>query len=223
MALVNRQKTQNYLLEWIEKLFPGTGNQARMAAQFNRMTDRQFDDYMARLEARTETLRVTLPNFKGMSIDKDLMRTASVALGRPIWQKLHLSDNATGMIYETPKPYPVLLLPLRAQEQILDKKKNIPKDNKHIDDLSAQVTGKSKASKLSNPELQMVFAQKMDKTIIEMLKFRGGDLDAMRAMNKMIAETGNFRQSFYPMDRSRPKSVETASTLMFGMHLNNNF
>jgi len=238
MPSVNRTKTEKYILDQLEKLFPGTGNTEATAAFFKSMNDRDFDRYMQALEKgfkregeygleendiRPTTLRICIPNFTGKMIDVKRMLDASTRLGRPLRQKLILTDNATGTLYETPKEYLCLLLPLRGQEQLLDKKKNIPKDNKHVDDLSGQVTSESQASKLSYPELQMIYAQNMHHSITELLKFRGGDLEAMRAMNKIIAETGSFRQESYPMESTRPKSVETASTMLTGQHYMNNF
>ncbi|WP_201285368.1 hypothetical protein, partial [Klebsiella pneumoniae] len=86
--------------------------------------------------------------------------------------------------------YLVIDVPLRRQVQLLQSKATIPENNKHIDDLSGQSTGPSKGSKISFPELQVLFAQGLDSTITELIQFRGGDAKAFNAMNRAIIENG---------------------------------
>lgn len=65
--------------------------------------------------------------------------------GSSLMEQIHMVDFETGQKFLTPIEYPILRLPLRIQQQKLQKKMSVPKDNKHVDDLTGQPTTESKA------------------------------------------------------------------------------
>lgn len=132
-----------------------------------------------------------------------------------------MTDPTTGEVYRTPVKYLVIDVPLRRQVQLLQSKATIPENNKHIDELSGQSTGPSKGSKISFPELQVLFAQGLDSTITELIKFRGGDAKAFNAMNRAIIENGGVSIDYLSQFNTKVKSVTTLSTLLKTIHLDN--
>jgi hypothetical protein len=115
----------------------------------------------------------------------------------------------------------VVDLVLRRQAQLLVKKISIPEDNKSVDDFTGQPTGKSKGSKISYPETQILAALNLDNNLTELLKFRGGDVKGFDAMNNSISKTGGVSLASIEKLGTRVKSTETLHTLLTCMHIGN--
>ena len=113
----------------------------------------------------------------------------------------------------------VIDLPLRRQAQLLIKKISIPEDSKTVDDYTGQPTGKSKGSKLSYPEVQVLAALNLDQSLIELMKYRGGDEKGFDAMNRSIARTGGVRMDMIESLGTITKSTETLQTMLTCMHI----
>lgn len=217
----NRKAATEFILKYIEKLLPGSPNKQRYEELFATMSDKQFDSYMKQLKSGEINLSIISPNLTNDRLD--LKRNLKIAeeLNHEFFQKLVLTDPTTGMTYLTPVKYMVVDLPVRRQVQLLQKKVTIPENNKHVDELSGQSTGASKGSKISFPELQVLFAQNLESTITELIKFRGGDTKGFNAMNRSIYETGGVSIEHLAQTGTKVKSVTTLSTLLKAMHLDN--
>lgn len=217
----NRKAATDMILKYIEKILPGSPNTAFYAKRLPEMTDREFDQFMKNLEDGTEILTIKTPNLSKQKLD--LQRNLAIAkeLGHDFFQYLILTDPTTGEVYKTPVKYLVIDVPLRRQVQLLQSKATIPENNKHIDELSGQSTGPSKGSKISFPELQVLFAQGLDATITELIKFRGGDAKAFNAMNRAIIENGGVSIEYLSQFNTKVKSVTTLATLLKTIHLDN--
>lgn len=217
----NRKAASDFILKYIDKLLPGSQNRARYEALFAGMSDKQFDDFMKQIESGEVQLSIMAPNLDKTRLNLQRNLKISDELGHNFFQKLKLTDPTTGMTYLTPIKYMVVDLPVRRQVQLLQKKVTIPENNKHVDEMSGQSTGSSKGSKISFPELQVLFAQNLDSTITELIKFRGGDTDGFNAMNRAIYETGGVSIDNLSKTGTKVKSVTTLSTLLKAMHLDN--
>ncbi|MNQ14383.1 hypothetical protein D3C85_273320 [compost metagenome] len=217
----NRKAATDMILKYIEKILPGSPNTAFYAKRLAEMSDGEFDKFMRNLEDGTEILTIKTPNLSKQKLD--LQRNLAIAkeLGHDFFQYLILTDPTTGEVYKTPVKYLVIDVPLRRQVQLLQSKATIPENNKHIDELSGQSTGPSKGSKISFPELQVLFAQGLDATITELIKFRGGDAKAFNAMNRAIIENGGVSIEYLAQFNTKVKSVTTLSTLLKTIHLDN--
>jgi len=217
----NRKAATEFILKYIDKLLPGNPNRARYEEMFTAMSDRQFDQFMQQLESGEVNLSIISPNLTKDRLDLERNLKIAKELNHEFFQRLVLTDPTTGMTYLTPIRYMVVDLPVRRQVQLLQKKVSIPENNKHVDDLSGQATGASKGSKISFPELQVLFAQNLDYTITELIKFRGGDAKGFNAMNRSIYETGGASIEHLGQAGTKVKSVTTLSTLLKAMHLDN--
>jgi hypothetical protein len=217
----NRKAATDMILKYIEKILPGSPNTAFYVKRLAEMSDAEFDRFMKNLEDGTEILTIKTPNLSKQKLD--LQRNLAIAkeLGHDFFQYLILTDPTTGEVYKTPVKYLVIDVPLRRQVQLLQSKATIPENNKHIDELSGQSTGPSKGSKISFPELQVLFAQGLDATITELIKFRGGDAKAFNAMNRAIIENGGVSIEYLAQFNTKVKSVTTLSTLLKTIHLDN--
>lgn len=218
----NRKAATKELLKYIDKLLPGGENVKIYEEQLAKLTDAQFDAYMTKLESGEETLFLVAPNLSKNRLSVDRNLEIAKELNHNFFERLWLTDPHTGTTYLTPVPYLVVDLPLRRQAQLLNKKISIPDNNSHIDEMTGQATGPSKGSKLSFPELQTLYAQGLDRTIEELIKFRGGDTEAFRQMNAEMIDKGSVSLDALIDKGTRVKSTETLNILLKAMHFDNN-
>ena len=113
-------------------------------------------------------------------------------------------------------------LHIRRQAQTLDTKISVASDDNQIDELTDQVTGDSKGSSISYPEVQMLDAQGLHHTLNELLAVRGGNLEAWRMMKNGLIKYGSFSQEELKHLDSRAKVNETFAKILEGMHIRNN-
>lgn len=219
--MANRKAATDMILRYIDKILPGSPNTEFYRTSLAAMSDKQFGDFMSRLESGEETLTINVPNLGKWKLDLERNLAIAKELGHEFFEHLLLTDPTTGEVYETPVKYLVIDVPLRRQVQLLESKSTIPENNKHIDELSGQSTGPSKGSKISFPELQVLFAQGLDSTITELIKFRGGDSKAFNAMNRSIIDTGSVNMEYLSQFGTKVKSVTTLSVLLKTIHLDN--
>lgn len=215
----DRKKTEAFIVKAIEEILPKGGNKAYYEDRFASMSDKQFDQFMIHLRDGG-SLHITAPNAQEASLDIERNLALLDKYKRKIFHHIELSD-ADGNRYITPIPYMVVDLPVRRQEQSLTKKISVSEDNKRVDELSGQTTGDSKGSRISFPQVQMLYAQGADESVREFMKFRGGDEAAFRHMEQMLSETGEVDLDAIP-DEGEVRSTQTLRAFLKGMHLDNN-
>ena len=194
------------------------------------MSDREFDSYMKSLLPHSEeeaTRQEIIPYFAanltgapGINVENNFRIAEEI--GHKFYQRIWIEDPETGQELLTPHEHLKIDMPCRRQAQLLIKKSSIPQDGKTIDDLSGQVTGDSKGSKLSFPELQANASQKLDSAILEKIKIRGGDEVAYREFERIMIAHGSVSQEEVMNLGSKVKSTKTVANLLRGMLLGNN-
>lgn len=215
----NRAKAQAFLLENIDSILPDGKNKAIYARLFSEMSDKQFDDFMKKLEDGSVKLAITAPNLADVKLSVERNVQLAEKLGHSFFERIWMKDSDDTPAYLTPIPYMVIDLPVRRQAQLLVKKISIPENNKSIDDLTGQPTGKSKGSKISYPETQVLAALGLDECLTELLKYRGGDVKGFNAMNRQIAETGSTSMKAIEPLAGTVQSTITLKTYLTGMHI----
>lgn len=221
MSAKNRQAAEAVILKWIDKLLPGSQNTQIYKDLFASMDDQAFDTFMRRLEQGEARLAVVAPNMAAPKLSTERNLKVAEELGHQFFERIWIDGGTEVPPYLSPIPYLVVDLPLRRQAQLRVKKISIPEDNASIDDFTGQPTGKSKGSKISYPETQIMAALKLDANLTEMLKFRGGDVKGFDAMNAAISKTGGVSLEAIAKLGTEVKSTRTLATLLTCMHLSN--
>jgi hypothetical protein len=216
-----RQATEAFVLKYIEKLMPGSENTQLYRDLFASMDDEQFDQFIQALEKEETTLAVIAPNFGKVKLTVENNLALAQELGHNFFERLWIKPDDNSPAFLTPKEYLVMDLPLRRQAQVLVKKISIPEDNQSVDDLTGQPSGKSEAAKISYPETQVLAALNLDKTLNELLKYRGGDTQGFNAMNDSFSRTGGASQEAIKHLAGGVKSTQTLHTILLAMHLSN--
>lgn len=220
MSNKNRKAAEDFIIEMIGKIIPGEENKNIYLSLFKSMSDEDFDKFITDLEQDTSRLAIVAPNFgkENLSVERNLK--VAEELGHNFFERIYIEseDNPT---YLTPIPYMVVDLPLRRQAQLLIKKISIPEDNNSVDDFTGQPSGKSQGSKISYPETQVMASMGLDNSLIEMIKYRGGDTKGFQAMNTSISRTGSVSLEAIKNYSGGVESTRTLSTYLRCMHLDN--
>lgn len=221
--MANRKAAEALVYERYNDLDPSGKNTEIIKSFFSAMTDEEFDNYVKAIKNGEDYLSVVMDNLNGSAITTVNNLKVAEKWGYKFYQKAWLTDAATGKVFQSGPEYLFIHLPLRRQIQTLVHKISVPEDNKHVDELTDQPTGVSKGSSISFPETLALYAQGFRTGILECIKFRGGDLPLMNAMDKKIHETGGVNISAMSGGNTRVKSTVTLGVLLKGAHLDNNF
>jgi len=218
----NRKKTEDFILSNIEKMLPGSPNGDLYRAFFKRMSDDEFDQFMKKLESGEINLPITAPNFANYKLSVERNIEIAKDLGHDFFERLWISATDDCPKYLTPIKYLVVDLPTRRASQSLVKKISVQETDKTVDMLSGQPTGDSrKGAKISFPELQVLAAMGLDNTVVELMKYRGGDIKGRNAMNAMIDRHGSANMKVLSNYASGVESVKTLKTFLTCAHLKN--
>jgi len=219
-----RAKTEAYIIKMVGELLPGDPhNPEKYRVLFAQMDDDAFENYVKALGSGEQILAIEAPNLSKHKLTIDNNFRVAEMIGHKFFERLWLIDPATGTRYLSPVEYLIVDLSLRRQQQMLVEKRSIPDNNRHVDDTTGQVTGDSHSSSLTFPELQNLRAQGLEYTAVELTKFRGGDIVGLQRMNRSLLETGGVDlDAIEALGPTRPKSVQTLSSMLFGMHIDNN-
>ncbi len=215
----NREKTQEFILDYIEKIAPGGANKKIYLDYFSTLDDDGFDEFIQKLEQEEFTLSIVAPNFSDIRLDVDRNIEIGKELGHDFFQRIWVPETEDTPSYLTPNKYMVLDLPVKRQAQILTKKITIADHNNTVDDMTGQPTGDSKGSKISYPETQVLAAFGLTQSLREFLKFRGGDEGGFNAMNTLIDRTGSVKLDGIEKFSTGVKSTQTVKVFLTSMHL----
>lgn len=216
----NRRGAEAYILEKIGLIDPSGTNTKIYQDLFAGMNDKQFEAFIVKLESGEEILPLISPNLGKNPIDVGRNIKIAEGMGKSFFQRILIDMGDGSRPYLTPEKYFTSLQVMRRQAQLLIKKASIPQDNKSINDLTGQpsATGKSRGSKLSYPETQIMAALALDNSLIEGIKYRGGDTKGFIAMNQSIAQTGGVSLRSLDTLNTRVKSTDTLKTILTAMH-----
>jgi len=220
---MSRKAAEKDALHFIDMFLPGSKNKELMAEMFKRMSDAEFEQWINNLESGAEYVTLYAPNLADVTLSIERNYKVAEALGFELFQQLRLTDQSTGQVYLTPNKHLIGMLPLRRQVQMLAKKRSIPGSSHVVDERSGQASGDSKGSRLSGPEIQVNVSKGLKTSVLELVKFRGGDAEAYNQMNRQIMETGEASlSSIMAESPSIVKSNKTLSVYLSAMMLRNN-
>lgn len=218
-----REDVTNKVVEYLS-MFAGYNDSVKNTeAMLNDLSDKEFFSYIETLGAGENILPYTKPNFSKTKITVKKNLQIAKKLGHNFFQRIWITDDKTGVTYLTPVPYLVVDIMFARQQQHLEKKASIPSTNKVIDELTGQVTGESKGSSLSLPEMQVMYSQGLTQSIRELYKFRGGDNEGYRRLTQFAMQTSEASMDAIDDGTTRTKSGIILNVFLHGMHLRNNF
>lgn len=217
----NRKKAESMIISYIDKIAPGGENKELYINLFKNMNDKEFDKFMVGLRNKSITLTIIAPI--GSKISKSISVKNNIKVGKELgydfFQRIIIEGENDLPPYKTPNKYLVYKLPFRRAAQLLSKKISIPTDSKSIDLTTGQVTGKSQASKLTYPEIQMLVGMGINDSLEEFLKNRGGDVKSQHAMMNMLYKYGKVDNNMLDGYEDEVISKKTLKNYWLGSHI----
>lgn len=223
--MANREAATEVFLEGLELILPGSKNTEYYRNYLAGLSDEQFEKMVELIESGTLVLPLFQPNLTKPLLDVSRNIEIGKAWGHDFYEQLWLTDPIDPSVETlTPKKYMLLELPMRRQAQTLENKMAVPLSNEFIDDLSGQPmdSTESKGSALTFPELQVLNSEGLDSVALELLKFRGGDVDAYQALERTIIDGGDATMKQTDPGDSRVKSTDTLNVRLRAAHIQSN-
>lgn len=205
-------------------IVPGTRNVKFYTDYLTQLSDAKFAELVEQIQSGVVILPMFVPNLdKNESLDIARNLAIGKEWGHPFFERLKLTDiDDPELVYTTPIKYLVIDSTLRRQSQTLESGRGIAKDNSSVDDHTGQVTGKSKGSGMTPPEVQILNAKDLPDVLTEYLKHRGGDQASYNELEAAIINTGEGTLAESSVPGSRPKSTETTAVVLTSAHIGNN-
>lgn len=216
-----RKVIEKMVLSTVQRMDPSGDNTRRWQNIFASMSDKQFGEFIEHLKKKECQLNIVMPNMKKVPKIADLVNAANF-IGLELSHRIWLPDRTRpGKKFLTNEKYLVLELPIRRAQQELDKKRQVPSRDTHVDALTGQVIMDDKACHLSTPEIQALSTRGLNTVLSELVKVRGGDVIAYGDFKRQLEESGGARlDSLDP--RTRARSGVIAHVLLESMMFENN-
>ena len=189
-----RKSVQDYILKYVGAIVSGNENVKLYEDLFSRMTDEEFDNFMQRMKKGEVHISVVVPNDGKVRVSVENNFKVANQLGHKFFQRVKVTNHPDYPDHLLPVESLTMVLPIRRAQQLLAKKISIPEHNMSIDNLTGQVAGKSRSSKLTYPEQQMLLAMDMKDTATEMVRVRGGDVRAQQMYQNELMKNGEASQ-----------------------------
>lgn len=217
----NRKAATDIAVSLMGELFPKSGNDTQLRQDLERLSDTEFDALMTEIRNGKPMISATLPNLTSPTVKNfDLIKVAK-KWGVEFWQHIEMEDPETKEIYTTPLRYMVMRENVPRLQQMIEDKQSIPDDATHVDDLTGQVTGPSKGSRISFQELNNLSSSGVNIGAIELISVRGGDEAANRKLESDIMMTGEGTVEAAKEFGSGVTSTKNFATLLRTAHLGN--
>ena len=202
-----KKKILDYICKLCDTMEPSGLNSKRYRQIIGQMNDKEFDQFMNYMKEGKWQLHLVAPNMIVNLQNEDLLKACDL-IGLDLFQRVWMYDRATGRKYLTDNKYMFVKLPIRRQQQFLDEKISVPDNDRTIDGLTGQVTGDSRSCSITNPEIQILAARGLDKTMQELVNIRGGNIHGYSEFRRMLEENGEA-----DLDMIDPNSRTRASVV----------
>jgi hypothetical protein len=218
--MANRKKVEEFIISYIKKLTGTDFNVKLYKDLFKSMNDKEFDKFMTRLKDKEFILPIIAPHEKGaVNINLENNIKLGKELGYNFFQHLLVGPTDTDPKRKTKYPMLIHLAPMRRMKQTIAKGLSVAEHDKTRDSLTGQVSGVSKSSSISYPELQLLISMGMHDSVNELLISRGGDEGGMRAAKQALLRYGNVSNEFVSQYKTGVTSTKTLKAYFNGMHM----
>ena len=220
MAKGKRKDVEKFIKDWIYKITRSKSNVQLYEDFFKGLSDKEFEEFLNKIGRGELILNVILPHDGDHHIDlRRNIETLAKELGYSFHQHLIIGPSKNFSKYKTKHKYLVLTLPFRRAKQTIEKGISYSEHDKQIDSLTGQPTGDSRSSRISYPETQLLVGMGLKDSVIELLKYRGGDPGAYYAIKNALLKYGRVNKKLVEAYAEGVISTSTLKALFAGMHL----
>ena len=214
-----RKKVQEYILKHVGAMDPEGTNVKYYTDLFKKLSDAEFDTWMKNIKAGKDVLKFYSANVTNKLTVRTLADAAK-DLGIELFERIRMWDEATQTYYLTPNKYFVVPMHVRRMSQFVDHKLSVAEGDHRIDLMSGQPVKPDQAGSISQVEIQTLFSRGLTNTILELIKYRGGDVVAFAEYKRELEEQG--RTTVARNTGSVVRSAVIFDVLMSGVHIESN-
>lgn len=186
------------------------------------MSDKDFGVFIGDLKSGKRHLVIYAPNYGPVKLNLKNNIEIGRELGREFFERIWLEGREGLPDQLTPVKYLVIPALCRRQSQLISKGISVPKNMRTINALTGQPTGESQAAKISITELRLCSSAGMNKAMLELMKYRGGDVRGGAALHGMLTRFGRASlQSLAPF-ASGVESTNYIDALFTAAHIKTN-
>lgn len=218
----NRKKTEEYIIKYITKISPKGTTPGIYQKLFKKMSDNDFDSFMKDLETEDKHLSIIDPNFSNNDITIENNLKIGEEIDCKFFEKIWVDSNDGKYQYLSLKKHLILDMPVKRASQVIIKKIRTQQNTNVLDSLTGQPSRSSKGASISYVELQLCAAMGLDETMIELMKFRGGDIGGNNAYNNMLFKLGVVNLASLKNKATGVESTKTVKIFLTGAMLKNN-
>lgn len=217
----NRKLAEEFILKRVGKMDKSGRSGSILKEQFSKMDDERFDIWMKEIRDGKNYVPIWMPNGMDNKITTEHALKVCKEVGVQIFQRYWYRDQASGVKALSNNPVPVLYIPVRRQIETLLNKMSTADNNNRFDTLTGQPL--EAASAITQPE-NLVYEEKgLDGSLIEKMKYRGGDISGGRMFDKSLIETGQVStEKLMEEHPSVTRVVQTADIYLTGAHYETN-
>lgn len=217
--MANKDKAIKYILDGLQAILPGNTDVARYKRYLEGLSKKDLDQYFKDLKEGTKWITLTAPNFGKSNLDIERNFKVAEKLGLEFYKKVWMPAEGDNPQYLSPIPRLCVHQPFRLASQRVDKKRAVPKHQRSLNALTGQATNASKGAGYSFPEIRLARAMGLDSSIVEMIKYRGGDLRGHAALSASLLRTGRASINALKHYASGVESTARIRTYFNCMHL----
>lgn len=208
--------------EWLDDIDQSGRSTQFFLEQVEKLSDADLEAWVMRLEKEQDYLSVIMQFNDTKSITYENNIKVAKKRGVPIFQRIWYVDPSTKQEVLCPEVRPVYLLPVRRQIETIDYKISYSSSNMKVDAHTGQVIGDDQASRISYPELMIVYSKQLNWSLVEFMKYRGGDVKGRVEFNNLIRNTGDVAMENLLRTKTTVKSSETLQIYFLAMHWQTN-
>jgi hypothetical protein len=219
---MSRKKAEEFVYGYISKIIINKDlaekNLKLYKDTFSKMSDRDFKVFMEDLKSGKRNLSFIIPN--GVKKPVTVANNIKVAKSLGISFTEHVFMTAPdGSKYKTPVKVLKKMLPVRRTVQTLHHGISVSPHNRKVNPSTGQVTGESKSTKITMPEMQILSGIGLKESVKEVVKNRGGDQGASRAQRALLLKQGKASQEIIDLYATGTMSKKVYRAYLNAMHL----
>lgn len=208
--------------EWIDDIDRSGRSGQFFLEQVEKLSDAELEAWVVQLENEQDYLSVVMQFNDTESITYENNIIVAKKRGVPIFQRIWYTDPSTGQEVLGPELRPVYLLPVKRQIETIEYKISYSSSNMKVDAHTGQVIGDDQASRISYPELMVVYSKQLNWSLVEFMKYRGGDVKGRVEFNNLLRTTGDVAMENLLRTKTVVKSSETLQIYFLAMHWQTN-
>jgi len=219
--MATRKEIEAFVIKYVGKISRDKRNEELYKEFFKKMSNTEFSKWVDDLDKGNAKIQIIVPNGSSkLSIENNYK--VAKELGVEFYQYLDIGPTEDTPKYRTPMKVLIYDSMVRRVSQLLMKKISIPEDNRRIDTTTGAVTGSSKGSKMTMPELTILTNYGLKDSLSEIMTARGGDLGKGRAMEAYLDKYGQVSLSNLESFKTGVVSSKTLTAYLNACHLKAN-